>query len=294
MGKVINFADDTSILYSANNNTSLKAKIEREFLKVTEWLACNKLSLNIKKTKLLLFQKKRNVDNILKLLINNEIIESSESTTFLGVEISNNLNWQNHIDKICNKISQIIYTMKRIKNHVPGEILKIIYTSLILPQINYGLLSWFNPLVNNIKRLETLQKKAVRTILNTKYNAHTDPLLIQLNLLKLKDAYNLKGIKLYWNIVHNKTPLCIANAVTTNRSHHNYQTRQANQIHIYNMTSQIEKQSLRYKLYNIMQQLPNYDLETITQTSLKQKIKTHYIEQYSNCCNLKHCYTCNK
>ena len=43
-----------------------------------------------------------------------------------------------------------------------------------------------------------LQKRAIRTIANSKYNAHTDPLFRRLNLLKVKDIFMLNILKMYY------------------------------------------------------------------------------------------------
>ena len=52
------FADDTSLFYS-NNNKKATEVINWELAKISDWLAANKLSLNIGKSKLLIFNNKR-------------------------------------------------------------------------------------------------------------------------------------------------------------------------------------------------------------------------------------------
>ena len=65
----------------------------------------------------------------------------------------------------------------------PQQVLRIIYNSLILLHLQYYILSWgFKS-----DRLFKLQKRAVRIITCSKYNAHTEPLLKALNLLKIED-----------------------------------------------------------------------------------------------------------
>ena len=69
--------------------------------------------------------------------------------------------------------------MCRLKNYLANDILRILYDSLILPHLQYSILSW------GFKRgrLEKLEKRTIRIISNTKYNSHTDPLFKKLNLL---------------------------------------------------------------------------------------------------------------
>ena len=52
------------------------------------------------------------------------------------------LNWDTHVNVIGNKISRVIDILKKLQFIFPKEILLSIYNALILPHINYCLLSW--------------------------------------------------------------------------------------------------------------------------------------------------------
>ena len=68
------FADDTTCAYSCNNLIELEQILEREILKVTQWLAANKLVLNLTKTHSMLFTFKHTQQN-LSIQINDTHIE---------------------------------------------------------------------------------------------------------------------------------------------------------------------------------------------------------------------------
>ena len=101
---------------------------------------------------------------------------------FLGVIIDEHLNWNDHINKVATTISRCVGILCRLKHYLPLYTLRTLYTSLILPHLTYGILIWGS----NISRLFKLQKRAVRTITNSSYNAHTEPIFKSLNLLKIK------------------------------------------------------------------------------------------------------------
>ena len=75
--------------------------------------------------------------------------------------------------------------------------------ALILPHINYCLLSW-----GQTRRLiiYVCAKKAIRAISSACYNAHTEPLFKLYNVLKVEDIYNYRLLVLYYNLRHNKVP----------------------------------------------------------------------------------------
>ena len=145
-------------------------------------MAVNKLSLNIGKTKFMVFhfpQKKVTRDLIPRLLINDIPIKQTQNFDFLGLTISETMQWNSHIDKVAHNISKTIGVMYRIKKFVDQSILKLIYNALILPHLSYSILCWGF----SICRLKKLQRKAVRVICSGKYNAHTEPLFKNLKLL---------------------------------------------------------------------------------------------------------------
>ena len=78
---------------------------------------------------------------------------------------------------------------------------------MILPHLQYSILSWgFDP-----GRVGTLQKRAVRLITGSKYNAHTDPILKKTGLLQLEDIFNISVLKFYYKLKKNKLPHYLQN-----------------------------------------------------------------------------------
>ena len=72
----------------------------------------------------------------------------------------------------------------------------MIYNSLILPHINYCLSAWGS----NCHSVELLQKKAVRVVNFKSPVAHTEPILKNMNQLKLPDLYTFHLLKLYYKL----------------------------------------------------------------------------------------------
>ena len=79
------------------------------------------------------------------------------------------------------KISKVIGILYCLKNTFPLEVLITLYKSLVLSYIYYGLLLWGV----EVKNLEIIQKRAIRLRTGSNYIAHTEPLFIQLGLLKV-------------------------------------------------------------------------------------------------------------
>ena len=95
-----------------------------------------------------------------------------------------------------------MHWLARLKLFLPQYIIKTIYTSLILCQLNYGILVWGH----NNNRVYKLQKSAVRIISCSKFNAHSEPLLKKLNLLKVEDVLKLQQLKCYHKLINRELP----------------------------------------------------------------------------------------
>ena len=198
------YADDTtlasplcSFTYGGYHDINrVSTLINSEITKISEWLSVNKLSLNANKTKFMIFhnyQKVMTDSDIPQLEINNTPIERVTEFNFLGITINEFMNWGSHSLKIANKICRTLGVMNFLKRYLPLSALKIMYDSLILSRIQFGITCWGF----EWGRLAKLKKRAVRIIANSKYNAHTEPLFKDLHLLKITDIFDVQCMK-FW------------------------------------------------------------------------------------------------
>ena len=74
--------------------------INYELVKLTEWLACNQLSLNVNKIKFMVFHSVRINVNYPTLSINSINIERVADFNFFGIQLSEDLKWSKHQNNI--------------------------------------------------------------------------------------------------------------------------------------------------------------------------------------------------
>ena len=195
------YADDTTLCSTLKVNTDA-TQLNMELNNVSRWLNLNKLSLNVKKTKAMALhmpQKKIIHPNI---QINGSNIEFVDNFVFLGITINNKLNWNSHINKLTNKISKTVGILNKLRSFLPSGVLQTIYNTLILPHMTYGILAWGR----HTNTIHTIQKRAIRIIAASKYNAHTEPLFKQLNLLKACDICKLQILYFYHKLINRQLP----------------------------------------------------------------------------------------
>ena len=249
------YADDTTlstplcafkIPLTISQLNNLSHKINLEILKIHDWLCINKLSLNVSKTKYMVFHnRQRNISHIdLNIEINSIKLERVNHFNFLGLIIDEHLSWKQHVCKLANKLSRSIGVMNKLKRYLPSHIMLTLYNTLILPHLQYSILCWGH----NASRINKLQKKAVRIVSHSKYNAHTDPLFKTMRLLKLNDIMKYFTVKFFYKLQHSKLPVYFETLFSTNAMVHNYHTRQSHNLHRSIVKTASASRSIRHNL----------------------------------------------
>ena len=112
------FADNTYLFCSDNNIGTLFETANQELSQINDWFLANKLSLNVRRTKYMLFHKLTDQENIpLKLSslqLNGNIIERENSLKFLGAIFDEHLTWKKHIRFIENNVSKKIGALYKL------------------------------------------------------------------------------------------------------------------------------------------------------------------------------------
>ena len=275
------FADDSNLFFSHDNPHTLVNTINSELKKITQWIRANKLSLNLQKTKYMLFS------NTLETLPTDIIfddtrLENVSNIKFLGVFVDNKLSWKPHIDNICKTISRNIGIINRLKFHIPLSSLFTIYSSLILPYLNYGILAWGNTHQILLDKLLLLQKKSLRIICNSDRRSHTDPLFFENKILKIGDLYLFQLGQFMYNYNSNILPHVFDTMFPKNQSFHSYPTRQSNEFHLPLLRTVFAKNTFIYKGPQFWNSLSNNIKEAPSLNSFKNRLKLYLLKSYNN------------
>lgn len=106
------YADDTTLSTTAavSDLPTIQQRLQHDINKIADWTYGNKMVLNTSKTKSLLVTGKRlekkALDTALKISCNSSEIEQVNSQKLLGVKLDSHLNFTEHIDDICKKVSR--------------------------------------------------------------------------------------------------------------------------------------------------------------------------------------------
>ena len=97
------------------------------------------------------------------IVLGNNTVECVTTYKLLGIIISNDLKWHEHIDYISKKASKRLYSLRILKKVDVGRegILKVYVTTIIPIYLEYGVQVWTDIPEFLSNKLESIQKRAL-------------------------------------------------------------------------------------------------------------------------------------
>ena len=146
------------------------------------------------------------------------------------------------------------------------------------------------------------RKKTIRTITYNNYTAHTEPLLKELNLLKVKDMFDLKILKFLFKLYHNELPSYFniyrvhleKNIVPYTLCPHALPVPAV--VHVYAESSLVYKLVVMKNRIAISDKLllRRIDDQSFSLIGFNQLVTNGILSNYSYTCSLQICYTCGR
>ena len=184
------YADDTSLKSHGLSILDVSEKLQNDCRLIEIWLRNNRMVVNTSKSKSMAicsYQKRASLESdIIQLNFECTELEQVDECKTLGLLIDENLSFKPHIDRICSKISSFIGLLYRIRPFVDRKCLILFYNSFILPLIDYCLNIWFSAANVHIQKVQVLQNRAARAILNVSYDTSSAFMLKELNIMSVK------------------------------------------------------------------------------------------------------------
>lgn len=156
------------------------------------WCLHNNLVLNVDKCQQMSFTRRHNSIKF-DYSINNIPLRQIELFNDLGVTFDSKMTFNRHIENICNKASSMLGFIKRWAKEFDNTLVTIsLYKTLIRPHLEYGSQVWSPHYNIHIERVEKVQKRFVRFVLN--YLNWSDPRVLPPYSSRLK-LINLESLE---------------------------------------------------------------------------------------------------
>ena len=135
------FADDCVLYLSGNNWSDIHRKIQSDFDRVVDWTYRNSLRLNYGKTKAIIFGSRSKLANIHRKTpfnMGNREIGFVNHHLYLGIMLDNTMSLLPLAKDIKKRISNKIFTLRKIRKYITFDSAVAIYKQTILPIIDYA------------------------------------------------------------------------------------------------------------------------------------------------------------
>jgi len=156
--KFVKFADDLTLVAPENSDTDIKT----EFESIQAWVLKNAMCINMAKTKELVFHRPR--PNLLNLPPPIDSVERIVLSKLLGVFISADLRFSEHVSFIITQCTQRFFLLRTLKRRgLNMKLLEIVYHALIISRITYAVSVWGGHIsAGNASRINSVLIKAFK------------------------------------------------------------------------------------------------------------------------------------
>ena len=277
------FADDTFLCLQNKDINVLEKEVNLEIQKVCAWLNCNKLTLNISKSKYMLTLRNKRSRPSIEVKINEKILEECDSYKYLGVIIDRNLSWNCHIEHICKKITKACGYFSKLRHCVNIDTLISVYYALVHSYLRYGITSWGCASSTALQPLISLVNRVVRIMTFAPFgNIDVDAIYKYLDVPRIQDIISLETGKFIYKRENGILP-------DPDIAKH-FEVRNANVTHDYNLRnrktvlpktaydSSYGEKSIQYRGANVWNGLPANIRDCDNLKLFKKHFKSYLLE----------------
>ena len=274
--KVLHFADDSTLYFEINKNTTCNTLINRDLESLNNWLLANKLYLNIDKTKYMIIHNRGRPPD-LNLNIGGSLINRCNIHKFLGVYIDDQLNFRKHVETLNSKISRNLGVLRRIKFFVPLSVLKNIFYAFINSHYTYAITTYGFTNSLQMNKLKNLIDRSIKLILDLDQ--------FSLETCKRNKILNFQLALEFFSLVKVQKVLCtqyhryFSDKMNNYQIHHNVNTRNNAHGHLTlpHMNYSKCQNAFIYKASLHWNKIPLQLREITSPRKFKTQLKIHFL-----------------
>ena len=162
------------------------SKVVKQLVNIKEYANDNKMKINIKKTKVILFNPSKKIDFDPQIRLEGDTLINVEEIKLLGLTLRSDMKWTSNTDSMTSKAYKRLWALRRLKSHGADQNdLVEVYSKQIRPTLEFAVPVWHPGISKGEKNdIERVQKSAAKIILQEKYQTYIQALQI-LNLEQL-------------------------------------------------------------------------------------------------------------
>ena len=275
--ELIMYADDCNVFFSFKRSVPLPLVVERvnsSLASISDWFSSNFLALNVSKTNYLVFNGRKQF-SIPGITINNSPLSQVSQANFLGILVDDQLRWRPHIDLTNTKLSRSIGVLHKVSHFFSKKILIQLYSSFILPYLNYGITLWGAACTSYLTPLRIAQKKALKIALRLPFRTSTDTVFKTANVLPLDSLFLLRTSVFMFKYHNSCLPKCFDSYFTPANQNTRMNTRFSSLYRLPLFSTNYCQQSILFQGPKVWRNLPDNIRLSTSLPSFKSSVKKH-------------------
>ena len=267
------YADDTVLYCGLTSCKRARNDMQDDLLRVQNWCLLNRLTLNVKKTKIMSFMSdhKRKHCNPLKLYMKGQLIDVVGSYKYLGTTVDDRLAGEPQYNALLKNLGFKLRTFGKIRRYLTTKAALMVYKSTILPIIDYN--DYFQLLWNagKLHKLQKQQNWGLRIVFNDR-----QPKLDEDALHREANIHTLK----YRRVAHLLNLMYFRSKEDRFLDKRNIPTRQFDKIKFKVINPVVSKvfKSPNYLGAQLWDLLPHETQSSASISEFKSKVKRHIDE----------------
>jgi hypothetical protein len=228
--KIRLFADDTCLFIEVDDPLEAATDLNNELSLIEEWADKWLVTFSPPKTKEMVLTKRKVKRNHPPLKLNNQLIISVPNHKHLGITLSSDLSWGDHVDQITTKANRLLNYLTPLKMKLDRKTLEIAYFSFIRPILEYGDIVWDITKENDhtLDPIEQCNANAARLVCGATARCNRAKLYEENKWESMTDRRKNHRLTMLYKMVYQLVPQLLYNLLPTKvekRTHHNLRSK---------------------------------------------------------------------
>ena len=213
------FADDTVLYVMSDDVQQSSDQLNENLSRVNDWAKTWLVQFNPTKTKLMNISLKQNAefDNY-PICFDNHIIENVNVQRHIGLDISSDLKWTSHVNRIVESVSKMCDVMMKLKYKLDRSTLEKIYLNFVRPKLEYANIVWDDCAGYCKDKIENVQLLCARIVTGAKRGTHHDLLYKELQWQTLSERRHVSKLKFMYKLKNRIAPEYLSSLLPNTRS----------------------------------------------------------------------------
>lgn len=159
------FADDTALSYQSSDPQLVVHQMKQDLIILQGFLSENLLSLNLSKTKFMLFHSPRFESPLHPDLVVNSIkIDKVDTFKYLGLTFDAKLKWNEHISILQRELSATCGIIWKVSKYLPAKELSTVYYAFVHSKLQYLVSIWGSAAKSALRPLQSTQNRCLKIL----------------------------------------------------------------------------------------------------------------------------------